>query len=76
MGQRGGSREVGSAVKVDEVRAEVDRIIDGYTKTWDDETAHSDEDALLGRLVRAYCPPEIVAEVERLGAADFQRWCA
>lgn len=42
----------------------------------DDEAQHSLEDALLGELVREYAPEWAVAEVERLAAADFDRWCA
>ncbi|QRY51753.1 hypothetical protein [Mycolicibacterium septicum] len=58
---------------VDDVRATVDAII---AVSDDPEAAHSGEDTLLADLVRQYCPAEIAAEVDRLAAADFERWRA
>jgi hypothetical protein len=72
----GRSAEVVALLNQIEVRTEVDRIVQNYAETGDDEQAHTDEDALLNRLVRDHCPPEIVAEVARLASTDFSRWCA
>lgn len=57
-----------------ELEERIDRII-----AWgnaDPEASHSHEDELHLELIKEYCPPEIVAEVERLNKAQFPRWCA
>lgn len=57
---------------VDEVRARVDAII----AHGDPEVQHGREDDLLFDVVKTYAPPAIYAEVARLAAADFPRWCS
>ncbi|MDJ0454377.1 hypothetical protein [Gordonia amicalis] len=42
----------------------------------DDEAQHANEDELHLALIRRFCPDWVVAEVDRLAAADFERWCA
>lgn len=42
----------------------------------DPETQHANEDALRLSIIRSYAPAEVVAEVDRLAAADFPRWHA
>ncbi|QDB74747.1 hypothetical protein SEA_BARB_71 [Gordonia phage Barb] len=57
-----------------ELADEVDAIIE--TGKRDPEDAHGREDSLLRRMVRAYAPAWVNAELDRLAAADFDRWCA
>lgn len=42
----------------------------------DDEAQHGYEDDLRIKVIREHCPAWVVAEIERLAAADFERWCA
>ena len=58
----------------DELKTRVDQII--KVGAHDDEAAHAVEDVLHRELIATYCPKWVVAEVDRLSAADFDRWCA
>lgn len=49
----------------------VDSIVD---KSYDDELAHSMEDALHMDLLKQYLPDELWEEIERLNEATFSRW--
>lgn len=67
----------------DELKQKVDAIIalgEGLPTSArvgrDDEAAHADEDRLRIELIEAFCPKWVVAEVDRLRAADFGRYCA
>lgn len=57
----------------EELKDRVDTII---AISSDDEAAHSEEDNLHLDVIKAFCPDWVVAEIERLSAADFNRWCA
>lgn len=59
---------------IDDLATEVDTILTlGAT---DPEAAHGREDHLLRHLASVYAPPWVQAELTRLEAADFPRWCA
>lgn len=53
-----------------------DRVIEVLALTRDPEAAHSAEDKLHRDVIKAFCPEWVVAEIDRLSAADFKRWCA
>ena len=57
----------------DELKAAVDAII---KIACDNEVAHSREDDLHRELIKQFCPEWVKAEIERLSAAEFERWCA
>lgn len=56
-----------------ELKEKVNNII---AQSGDDEGAHSSEDSLHLEVIRAFCPPWVVAEIDRLSEAKFARWCA
>ena len=56
----------------EELRKRVDAII---AKSYDDERAHSMEDDLYVFLIYLFCPDWVKAEIKRLNAANFSRWC-
>lgn len=58
----------------EELTSRVNRIID--RDIYDDEAQHADEDSLHLDLIKAFCPEWVIAEVDRLSAANFERWCA
>jgi hypothetical protein len=57
----------------EQLKREVDNIISGGG---DAEGAHSAEDHLHLEVIKEFCPAWVVDEIERLGEADFPRWCA
>lgn len=57
----------------EQLKEKVDEII---ALRRDDEAAHSYEDDLHVTVIKKFCPPWVVAEIERLSNADFNRWCA
>lgn len=57
----------------DELKNKVNLII---SLRGDDEAAHSKEDNLHREIIKKLCPAWVVAEVERLSQADFNRWRA
>ncbi|UOK18031.1 hypothetical protein QLQ75_gp37 [Gordonia phage Santhid] len=62
------------AIDVD--NGDLEDIVDQIIANGDDEVQHSLEDRLRLRVIRTYCPAWVVAEIERLAAADFERWSA
>jgi hypothetical protein len=60
-------------VSPEELRQRVDAVI---AKSDDDEAAHGMEDDLYLEIMDAFCPDWVRAEVTRLCAAPFNRWCA
>ena len=59
----------------DELRRKVDDIIH-MGEHVDAEQGHGDEDDLHLTLIREFCPDWVVAEIDRLHASNFPRWCA
>lgn len=57
----------------DELTRRVDAVI---AAAGDDEVAHAMEDVLHLDVIRALCPEWAQAEVARLSATSFARWCA
>lgn len=57
----------------EELIEKVDKII---AIGGDDEMAHAREDELHLEVIKKFCPDWIVAEIERLSKADFERWRA
>lgn len=56
--------------------AEVTARVDAIIAADDSERQHQAEDQLLHDVVATYAPAGIRAEIDRLAAADFERWCA
>lgn len=60
-------------MELEELKNKIDTIISYGV---DPEAAHSAEDDLHLEVIEKFCPEWVVAEIKRLSAADFARWCA